>query len=606
MKDFRRYLKEDKVIIFDGATGTELLKRGYPQDKPIEYANIVAPELVIAIHKDYIDAGAECIETNTFGANDFKLRAWGYENLVEKINKTGVKLAKEVAGDNIYVFASIGPIEKPIGRGFEIDEKKVYEIYKKQIISILEEEPDGFILETMSSTKEVEILVGLIRDLSIDIPIIVQFSFSKDMSTVLGENILKVLDFLREIDVDVVGLNCGNGPLQTLDALKIFCQNLKGPFSVQPNAGYPQLIQNRLVYNTVEDYFASFVEDYVKYGAKIIGGCCGTSPKHIKTVRNALKECKEGIAIEVIEPQREKLEIPRKDTTSELSKKLGKKFVFSVEISPPKGIEVEKVKSEVKILKDAGVDAVNISDSPMARVRISPIALAHILKEELGIESILHFTCRDRNLIGLQAELLGAAALGIKNILALTGDPPSIGDHPQAKPVFDVTSEGLVIILNKLNSGTDYMGNPIGLATNFTIGVAMNPNAKDIDKEIDKLKRKIENGINFIETQPVYDRKVLEMFLERVDFNLPPILVGILPLRSHRHAEFLHNEVPGISIPERIRKRIRGSKDPKREGMEIALEIIESVKDMVNGVYIMPPFERYDVALEIIENLRNM
>lgn len=215
MKDFRRYLKEDKVIIFDGATGTELLKRGYPQDKPIEYANIVAPELVIAIHKDYIDAGAECIETNTFGANDFKLRAWGYENLVEKINKAGVKLAKEVAGDNIYVFASIGPIEKPIGRGFEIDEKKVYEIYKKQIISILEEEPDGFILETMSSTKEVEILVGLIRDLSIDIPIIVQFSFSKDMSTVLGEDILKVLDFLREIDVDVVGLNCGNGPLQT-------------------------------------------------------------------------------------------------------------------------------------------------------------------------------------------------------------------------------------------------------------------------------------------------------------------------------------------------------------------------------------------------------
>lgn len=600
MEDFFNYLEKAEVIIFDGATGTELLKRGYPQDKPIEYANIINPELVLSIHRDYIGAGANCIETNTFGANEFNLKDWGYEDLIEKINKTGVRLAKEASGNSAYVFASIGPIGKPIGEGFEISRDKATDIYKRQVISIIEEKPDGLILETMTSIREVEILIDLIRNLSIHIPIIVQFSFSRDMSTALGEDIYTVLNFLRGINVDVIGLNCGNGPLQTLEALKIFSQNLNGPFSVQPNAGYPQIIQNRLIYTTGEDYFASFVKEYIRYGAKIIGGCCGTSPRHITYIREIIKKETSAVNIEIEEVQREKIEVVGKDTPSEFSKKLGNKFLFTVEINPPKGIEIEKVKSDVKILKEVGVDAINISDSPMARVRISPIALAHILKEELDIESILHFTCRDRNLIGLQSELLGAAALGIKNILALTGDPPSIGDHPQAKPVFDVTSEGLVMIMNKLNNGTDYMDNPIGLSTNFTIGVAMNPNAEDIDKEVEKLKRKIENGANFIVTQPIYSRKILERFLERVSFKLPPILLGILPLRSFRHAEFLHNEVPGISIPKSIRERMANSKDQRQEGIEIALEMVESIKDMASGIYIIPPFERYDIAIEII------
>jgi homocysteine S-methyltransferase len=599
MKDFREFLKEKDIIIFDGATGTELLNKGYPQDKPIEYANILNPELVISVHKEYIEAGAECIETNTFGANELKLKPWGYENLVEKINKMGVKLAKEVSNKNIYVFASIGPIGKPIGKGFEIDEKKAIDIYKKQIISILEENPDGLILETMSSTKEVEVILRLLDNLSVKIPLIVQFSFFKDMSTVLGEDIYRVIEFLKGIDIDTVGLNCGNGPLQTLEILKIFAQHLKGPFSVQPNAGYPQFIQGRLVYNAGEAYFARFAKEYMKYGAKIIGGCCGTTPRHIALIRGETKgDLLVEIETEVI--HEEKIEIRKKDIPSRLSEKLGKEFLVSVEINPPKGIELEKVKEGVKLLKKAGIDAVNIPDSPMARVRISSIALAHILKEELDIESILHFTCRDRNLIGIQSELLGASALGIKNILALTGDPPSIGDHPQAKPVFDVNSEGLVMILNKLNNGTDYMGNPIGLATNFTVGVAVNPSAKNLEQEIEKLRRKIESGVNFIETQPIYNKESLERFLERIDIKLPPVLAGILPLRSSRHAEFLHNEVPGISIPKNIRERIRKSKDPKKEGIEIAIELIESIKDIVNGICIILPFERYDVVAEIL------
>ena len=603
MKSFREFLKEKEVVIFDGAIGTELLNRGYPQEEPLEYANIIERDMVLSIHREYIEAGADCIETNTFGANEFKLKLWGYEKLVEEINREGVRLAKEASKGNAYVISSIGPIGRPIGKGFEIDEKMASDIYKRQIVSLIEEEPDGLILETMSLTKDVGIILEVLEGLSVDIPIIVQFSFSKEMSTALGEDIYRVIEFLKGVSVDVIGLNCGNGPLQTLEALKIFAQNLNGPFSVQPNAGYPQLIQGRLVYTTGDAYFAGFVKEYIKYGAKIIGGCCGTSPKHINAVRRAIEE-NVSIAIDTEEVYRE-IETIKKDTPSELSKRLGKEFLFSIEISPPKGIELEKVKEGVRLLKKAGADAINISDSPMARVRISPIALAHIFKEELNMESILHFTCRDRNLIGLQSELLGAAALGIKNILALTGDPPSIGDHPQAKPVFDVNSEGLVMIMNRLNNGTDYMGNPIGLATNFTIGVAVNPNAEDLDREIERLKRKIENGANFIETQPIYDKKILERFLERIDFRLPPILAGILPLRSSRHAEFLHNEVPGINIPKDIRERMRNSKDPLKEGIQIALKIIGDIRDLVNGIYIMPPFEKYEVAARIIKMVSN-
>jgi len=603
LKSFREFLSQQDIVLFDGAMGTELLNRGYNKDFPLEWANISNPDLVKSIHSDYILAGSQCIETNTFGANECRLNLYGFEGQVEKINRNAVKIAKEVAGQTAYVIGSVGPLGKPVGSGFEIDDKRAKEVYKKQLYFLLDEGVDAILFETAASTHEVLIAIEALKELDSNFPYIVQFSFTRDLTTIYGEDIYKVIEFLKGIDADVVGLNCGNGPHQTLEALKIFSQHLKGPFSVQPNAGYPQLVQGRLVYSTSANYFASFVDEYVKYGAKIIGGCCGTTPEHIKAIKERIKTISKSVEIEVIEKKEEQKSI-LKDTPSELSQKLGKKFVFTVEISPPKGIELEKTKEGVKLLKEAGADTVNIADSPMARVRISPIALAHILKEELGVESILHFTCRDRNLISLQSELLGAAALGVKNVLALTGDPPSIGDYPQAKPVFDVNSEGLVLILNKLNSGTDYMGNPIGKATNFTIGVALNLNADDLDKEIERLKRKIENGAHFIETQPIYEVEALEKFFEKVDFKLPPILGGILPLRSSRHAEFLHNEVPGITIPDKIRERMKNSKDPVKEGIEIACEIVDRIKEMVSGIYIMPPFEKYEMAAEIIKRFR--
>lgn len=599
-KSFREFLKEQSTVIFDGAMGTELLNRGFSLDFPLEWANVTRPELVKQIHTDYILAGAGCIETNTFGANECKLKVFGFENQVERINRSAVRIAKETADDKVYVIGSVGPLGKPVGSGFEIDDRRAKEMYKRQLYFLLDEGVDAIIFETAASTHEVQIAIEALKELNDEIPYIIQFSFTKDLSTIYGEDIYRVIEFLKSTDADVVGLNCGNGPQKTLEALKIFSQNLKGPFSVQPNAGYPQLVQGRLIYSTSAKYFASFVPEYIKLGAKIVGGCCGTTPEHIKAIKEKVKEFLPSIEVEVIERKEEQKAV-LKDTPSELSQKLGKKFIFTVEISPPKGIELEKTKEGVKLLKEAGADTVNIADSPMARVRISPIALAHILKEELGMESILHFTCRDRNLISLQSELLGAAALGVKNVLALTGDPPSIGDHPQAKPVFDVNSEGLVLILSRLNNGTDYMGNPIGKATNFTIGVALNLNADDLGKEIEKLKHKIENGAHFIETQPIYEPETLERFFEKVDFKLPPILGGILPLRSSRHAEFLHNEVPGITIPDKIRERMRSSKEPAKEGVEIACQIVEKIKHMVSGIYIMPPFEKYEMAAEIIK-----
>lgn len=604
MSRFRELLNRKQVILFDGAMGTELLKRGFPDSKPIEYANISSRDLVASIHRDYIEAGADCIETNTFGANEYKLGSFGYSDLVERINREGVRIAKEVGGNNVCIIGSIGPIGKPIGDGFEINERLATEIYKRQIVSLIEEEVDAILLETMSSTKEVQILLKIIKSLT-DIPIIVQFSLTKDFTTILGEGIDTVIRFLKDIEVDIVGLNCGNGPLYTLEALKIFSENLNGPFSVQPNAGYPQVVQDRIIYNTEKEYFASFTEEYIKYGAKIIGGCCGTTPQHISLVKKRLNKNIESPIRVREESIKESINLLERDEPSSFSKKLKTSFIVSVEITPPKGIDLRELKDKVIEFKKLGIDTINITDSPMARVRISPIALAHILKEELGIESILHFTCRDRNLISLQSELLGASALGIKNILALTGDPPSIGDHPQAKPVFDVNSEGLVRIINRLNSGVDYMGNPLNKATSFTIGVALNPNAEDISQELEKLKRKIDIGVDFIETQPIYERKAIERILEKIDYKLPPIIGSIIPLKNSRQVEFLHNEVPGIFIPRWIREKIKESKDPIKDGLEIILKIIEEIRDLVSGICIIPPISGYNLINEIVKYIKS-
>uniref|UniRef100_A0A7V4WKD7 Bifunctional homocysteine S-methyltransferase/methylenetetrahydrofolate reductase n=1 Tax=Candidatus Caldatribacterium saccharofermentans TaxID=1454753 RepID=A0A7V4WKD7_9BACT len=603
MEPFLEFLKGTRVCLCDGAMGTELLRRGYPKDAPLELASITHRDLVRGIHEEYLASGAQLLETNTFGANALKLSLFGLEEKVEEIVLAGVRLAKEVARGRAYVLGSVGPLGKPVGKGLGVEDDRARECYRQQIGALLEGEVDAVLFETMVSPHEVALAVEVLRSFDRNIPYLVQFSFFPDGTTPSGDSLLRVLEFLKSLDACVVGINCGSGPHEAVHILEQFSQHLPGPFSVQPNAGYPQIVQGRIVYGAPPEYFASFAGTFVRLGAKILGGCCGTTPEHIRALAKAIEHLEEGTTLEVLEPEREAVsEAPFPPST--FAEKLGKRFVFTVEITPPKGTNLEGVKEGVRLLKKAGVDAVNISDSPMARVRISPIALAHILREELGVESIVHFTCRDRNLISLQSELLGAAALGVQNILALTGDPPSVGDHPFARPVFEVTSEGLVLILSRLNSGVDFAGNPLGKATNFTIGVALNLNAQDLSQEVERLKRKIDNGAHFILTQPIYDPRDLERFFDLFRGSLPPLLGGILPLRSFRHAEFLHHEVPGIVIPERLRARMAQAEDPKREGVAIALEVIRGIRDMVAGIYLMPPFERYEMAVAIIEAFR--
>jgi homocysteine S-methyltransferase len=612
-KDFLTALK-DKALLCDGAMGTMLRERGADSEICLEYTNISQPDMVLTLHKDYISAGADIIETNTFGANRFKLAVYGLEDRVADINRQAAKLARQAAGDNIWVLGAVGPIGLPLIPVNEKDRGDIYEAYREQIEALCCEGVDAIIAETMGSTLEAEMAIKAAKDAA-DIPVICQFSLLPDGFDSSGESLQSVAEFLKHCNADVVGLNCGSGPRDMVEFMKFIAEYMDGSkfLSIQPNAGFAYYAQGRLQYKAKADYFASYVKDYIGLKVNIIGGCCGTTPQHIAAMRSVLNENArlETSNTITVEPGTITSEVSRSELTQlgiartgNILEKIERKFVVTVEMDPPKGTDIEKALEGARALKSCGVDAVNIADSPMARVRVSPIALATRIKQEVGLDAILHFTCRDRNLIGIQSELIGAAVLGINNVLALTGDPPSIGDHPKATGVFDITSEGLVYILDALNRGRDYMGNALEGSTNFAIGVAFNPNADDPGAELEKLAKKIENGANFIQTQPIYDMQTVEKMVKNIaDYNIP-VLMGILPLRSYKHAEFLHNEVPGITIPLDIRQRMKNAGDNALdEGVAIAAELIKECRGMVSGVYIMPPFGRYDMVEKIMAEI---
>jgi len=611
MKGDKSFLEalRNKTLLCDGATGTMLRQRGVKSDDCLEYLVITHPDMVLALHKDYIKAGADAVETNTFGANAIKLAAYGLEDKVDEINEQAVRLAKKAAGNNAYVLGSVGPIGVPMKPVGDVDADSVYKIYRQQMRTLCAEGVDAIIIETMGNTLEAQLAIMAAKDESAEIPVICQFSLLPDGCDISNENLEDIAEFLKNSDADVIGLNCGCGPRDMLDFMKYIVRYVEGQklLSIQPNAGFAYYAQGKLYYKADAEYFASYVKDYVALGINLIGGCCGTTPEYIAAMRKALDELAKGTAkslpdIEVVAAAKEKSAESGNLNADNILTKINQKFAVTVEMDPPKGTNIKKAIEGARLLKSCGVDAVNIADSPMARVRVSPIALAARVKQEVGLDAILHFTCRDRNLIGIQSELIGAAVLGINNVLALTGDPPSIGDHPAATAVFDITSEGLVYILNSLNHGRDYMGNEMDGATNFAIGVAFNPNADNLEAEIGKLEKKIENGADFIQTQPIYDRQTAEKMMKEIGLYNKPVLMGILPLRSYKHAEFLHNEVPGITIPDSIRTRMRKAGDAAlEEGVAIAAELIKQCKDLVNGVYIMPPFERYDMV-EMIMN----
>jgi len=607
---FLEQLKKGPVLC-DGAMGTMLYEKGVSFDRCFDELNLSAPEIISEIHRAYIKAGAEIVETNTFGANRYRLSSYGFEEQVVKINRQGARLARdarEIEGKSIFVAGSIGPLGKPLAPIGRISPKEAFDAFQEQAEGLLEGGVDLFIVETQSDLKEIEQAVCAIRSIT-QLPIIAQMSFTEEGKTITGLNPAEIARFLSSLPVEVIGANCSVGPQGVLAVVSQMAHETKKYLSAQPNAGLPRLVSGRFVYSTPPEYFAEYARYFLAAGVKIIGGCCGTTPAHIAQMSETLKDYVEKkLAPEAIEVVSAPLEEEREEVfaarPTNFASKLGKKFVISVELDPPRGINPEKLIKAAARMKEAGVDCVNIGDSPMARVRMGCLAVAYMLRQQTGIEVIIHFTTRDRNLMGIQSDLMGAHALGIRNILAITGDPPTVGDYPHCTGVFDIDSVGLIKVLAKLNTGVDWNGNSIGSPTEFFIGCGVNPTAEDMDREVERFHQKLDAGAQFVFTQPLYDRKVLEEFLNRVRDVKIPILLGILPLQSSRHAEFLHNEVPGITIPDAARKAMREAKDKGPEvGIEMSRVFLEEVKDLVSGTYLMPSFGRFEQVLEVVKNI---
>jgi len=606
---FRERLLINEVMVGDGAMGTYLYSKGFSFEQSFDELNLTNPDVIKRIHQEYLSAGSELIETNTYTANRFRLENFNLEKKLREINLKAVKIAVEASEGKAYIAGSVGSIGKPFEPISQIKYEQAKEAFKEQIECLAEGGVDVIILETFSDLRELDIAIKAAKEVT-DLPLIAQKTFIEEGRILDGELPADVVGFLQNLKVDVLGTNCTVGPQRMLYIIKKMAPRSTIKLSAQPTAGLPQLVDRRLVYQATPEYLAEYALKFVEEGVFLVGGCCGTTPAHIKEVADRIKGMKPVkrpiiAVIEEVPARKEEKAVIKEEGFSDFSMKIKKKFVITTELDLPRGLDISDVLKGAGYLKDIGIDAVNISDGARARLRMSPIAVAHLIKERVNMEIILHFTCRDRNLIGLQSELLGAHTLGLKNVLAITGDPTNIGDYPNATSVFDVDSIGLVKILKKLNNGIDLADNSIGEPTRFTICVAANPMAEDINCEIERLKEKIDEGADIIFTQPIFFAQQIENFLGKIEDFRIPILAGILPLRSSRHTEFLHNEVPGIFIPEDIRKRMHGvsKEDAMKEGISIAQELLQEIKGLIEGVYLMPPFAKYEVVSDIISVL---
>ncbi len=607
-KPFRERLKSGPILC-DGAMGTLLDLYEY-SEIPHEIQNLKNPDIVERIHLEYINAGSEIIETNTFSANRFRLADYYLTDKIEAINLMGVEIARRAAGENVYVAGAVGPTGKllePIGK---VKRQQVRDAFKEQIEYLLKGGVDLLMLETFVSTQELDEAIDAATEIT-DIPIIAQKAFAEDGSILAGTYPIDVIEHLIEKGIDIVGANCTVGPQRMYSIIRSI--HKEGIFLIaQPAAGIPTLTDGRTIYHTSPEYLASYARELVESGVTIIGACCGSTPAHIRAIKEALKLVT-GQKIELKGEEKPALTINREpellfDTAkykrSKFARNIGKKLLTTVELDIPRGTDMRKVIEGAQKCYESGIDAVNITDGARARLRMSPVAISELIMQKVGIETITHITTRDRNLLALQAELLGAHTLGIRNLLCVTGDPTSIGDYPQARSVFDVDSIGLIRAVSSFNRGIDLLGHTIGEPTTFLIACAANPLAINMDLELERLQRKVVEGAEIIFTQPLYELDTLENFIKRIGHLHIPLLVGILPLRSYRHADFLHNEVPGIKIPELIREKIRAAgSDTHKTGIVLSKEFIKEAKNMVQGIYMMPPFGKYDVVRELMEEV---
>ncbi|MCK9426902.1 MAG: bifunctional homocysteine S-methyltransferase/methylenetetrahydrofolate reductase [Ignavibacteriaceae bacterium] len=609
MKSFRERLGNE-IILFDGGTGTYLYEKGVYINRCFDELNLTNPELVTEVHRDYIIAGADIIETNTYGANTFKLTPHGLGNKIYDINLRGAQIAKTVAKESALVAGAVGPLGvqiEPLGK-LSFDEAK--DAFKEQIKGLLDGGVDLIILETFALVKEMIQAIRAVRELNVDIPIIAQVTINESGTLLSGAPLERFIEKLKDYPVDAIGINCSVGPKAMLDALENLRSLTDLPISVQPNAGLPQNISGRNIYMTSPEYMAEYAKRFIQTGAAIVGGCCGTNPTHIRAMRKAVQALQPAkkMDVKITDLQVEKppeIKIYEKNEKSRLSNKLLKKeFVKLVELVSPKGVSPSKEVDKARKLYHAGIDAINIPDGPRASARMSALALASIIQKDVGIETVLHIACRDRNVIGMQSDLLGAWALGLRNILAITGDPPKLGNYPDATAVFDVDAIGLTNIINRLNHGLDIAGNPIGDPTGFCVGVGVNPGAINLDEELKRLDWKIEAGAEFMITQPVFDIKLLENFMKRIEHINLPLICGIWPLISYRNAEFMNNEVPGASVPQEILERMKKmttKEEGFNEGVKIARETFEQVKTFADGVQISAPLGRIEAIFDMIE-----
>jgi methionine synthase I (cobalamin-dependent)/5,10-methylenetetrahydrofolate reductase len=605
-------------LLGDGAMGTMLYARGTPLDACFDVLNLHDRKTVQAIHAEYVSAGSDVLETNTFGANRFKLGVHGLESRVREINRAGARLARDVRetmGRDFFVLGSIGPLGKYLAPLGTVTEEEALAAFLEQAEGLLEGGVDGFVVETMSDLREMRLAVAAVRAVSSDLPIVAQMAFTEERVTFVGDAPAEVARELAGLPIQVMGANCSVGSSVLYDVLVLLHQAVPGlPVAIQPNAGLPSRLGERLIYLSSPAYMADYAGRMLDAGARLVGGCCGTTPAHVRAMREAVDRhvpdaARARRAVFIAPPAAAPAETTGVRTTAEPTRLQSRlrpgEFLVTVELDPPRGHNIEKLVQGAKLLVERGVEVVDINDGSLGRVRMAVLPTAMLVREATGLDINLHFTCRDRNLMGIQADLLGAHALGIRNILAMTGDPPRAGDYVNATAVFDVDGIGLVRILRGMNGGTDATGNSIGEPTAFAIGVALDPSAADPAREADRLLAKVEAGAMWAQTQPVYDLEALDRFLARVGPIPVPVVVGILPLHSARHAEFLHNEVPGITIPDRIRARLREAGDQAlRVGIETAQATLADVRRRWAGAYLMPSFGRFEVVAEVLEVLR--
>ena len=589
--------------------GTLLHERGIGYEHPYARANLTHPELVAGLHREYLRAGAEVIETNTFAASRLRLATYNLEERTREINTAGALLARQAAkaeahgGKRALVLGAIGPLGRQLVPVVPLHRKEAQEIFLEQAEALLEGGVDALLLETFTDVDELWLAFEVVN--SLGVPVLIYRTFVEDGETLAEGLPSRVAQEISGWDAALLGANCTVGPQRMLQIVEQMSAEA-GPVAALPNPGLPQLVDGRIRYRQDVDHFALYGVKLAEAGARLIGGCCGATPAHIHALSEALTDFKVNRrAVRRRVTVAEKPERPQISSSpvSGFAEKLRTGFAVTVELDLPRGNDISSVVEAARRLKRRGVDAIDISDGARARLRMHPVAAARVVQDEAGIEAVAHLSCRDRNIIGLQADLLGAAALGIKNILAVTGDPAQIGDYPEATSVFDTESVGLIHVLSKMNQGEDLGGNPIGGPPGFLIGAAFNPTAEDLDFEVEKLRRKVEAGAHAFWTQPVFEIGALERALEEIDDAGVCILLGLMPLRSVRQAEFLHNEVPGINIPERIRKKLAElpAEEAPKYGVEVAQNLLTKARPLVSGAYVMPPASAPHLAGDVIE-----